>query len=91
MQKKSFEPMTSFLELCVSSLCQGHAISVEKKNFSDSSALWRDHADLHCFLSIEEKLDCTDAGLLRDIRTFGRAVEGASVSHLTNAMDRLSG
>ena len=60
--------------------------SVEKKNISDSSALCRDHDNLHCILSVEEKLHCT-AGLLRDIRTFGRAVEGISV---TNAMGGLS-
>ena len=64
---------------------------LKKKNFTDSSALCRDHTDLHCFLSVEEKLDCTDAGLLRDIRTFRRAVEGASVSPLTNAMGGVSG
>ena len=37
----------------------------------DSSALCRDHANLHCILSVEEKLDFT-AGLLRDTRTIGR-------------------
>ena len=64
-------------------VCRGHAISVEKKlHFSDSSSLCRDHANLQCITSVEEKLD----GLLRCIRTFGRAVEGRKeISQLTCA------
>ena len=72
------------LELCVSFLCRDHAISVEKKrlHFSDSSSLCRDHANLQCTTSFEEKLD----GLMRCIRTFGRAVEGRTeISQLTCA------
>ena len=53
------------------------------------SSLCREHANLHCIPSEEEKLDCT-AGLLREIRTFGRDVE-PSVSPLTNALGGLSG
>ena len=79
------------LELCVSPFCLGPRNFCWKKNFSDSSALCRDHANLHCILSAEKKLDCTDAGLSRDICTFGRAVEGTSVSPFTNAMGGPSG
>ena len=71
------------LELCVSSLCRDHAISVEKKRLHpDSSSLCKDHANLQCITSVEEKLD----GLMRFLRTFGRAVEGRTViSQLTCA------
>ena len=67
----SFKSVTSFLDLCASSLC-------------------RNDADLLCIPLVEEKLDYT-AGLLREIRTFGRAVEGSHVSPLTDTMGGLSG
>ena len=49
------------------------------------SALCRDHSNL---LSAEDK---NLTRLLREIRTFGRAVEGSNVSLLTNAVGGLSG
>ena len=85
---KSFKPVTTFLELCVSSLCRGQANILRIRDYI--FRIVRNHANLLCIPSVAEKLDY-QAGLLCEIRTFGRAVEGSNVSTLTNAMGGLSG
>ena len=62
----------------------GHAyllciVQREKNLEFCASSLCKNHGNRRCIPSVEDKLDYT-GGLLRDIRTFGRVVEGSNVS-----------
>ena len=97
---KILQTMTTLLELCVSARA-GTMNSLLNRNWTMNYLLKKKKTALLGFVpcaettliftaSPQKKLDYT-AGLLLDIRTFGRAVECTSVSPLTNAMGGLSG
>ena len=89
--KMSFKPTSTLLELCESSLCRGHAISVAQRKKNDFASrivlvsLVQGPRYSSLYPSVEKELDCT-ARLLCEIRTFGRAVVSSNVSPLTNRM-----
>ena len=64
-----------------SRLCAGAVQILQTSNYLLElrvSSLCKNHADLLCIPSVAKELDCP-ARLLREIRTFGRAIEASNV------------